>query len=84
VPLVQRIPLGLLVTLPLPAMDTDKVEVGRGRLIVIGAVLAVFPAASRAIAARVYGPGIASVVFQNVEKGLVVSSAPRFVPLSWN
>src|SRR5437899_3356374 len=48
------------------------------------AELAVFPAASRATAVNAWEPLEAVVVFQEVEKGDVVSSAPRLAPSSLN
>jgi hypothetical protein len=65
-------------------MVTDRVEIGEDMLIVRGADVVVFPAASRAIAVKVYGPGVTPLVFQEREKGLVVSSAPRLFPFSRN
>src|SRR2546423_1585338 len=44
----------------------------------------VFPAASRARAARVCAPLAAVVVFQGAEYGAAVSSAPRGLPSSRN
>ncbi len=43
-----------------------------------------FPAASRAVAVNEYCPGATPVVSQETEYVLVVSSAPKLVPLRWN
>src|SRR2546430_17389857 len=48
------------------------------------AVVAIFPAASRATAVRLCAPSEASVVFQLVGYGAVVTSAPRLAPSSLN
>src|SRR5439155_5912905 len=50
-----------------------------------GAEVALLPAASRATAVKVCEPFEAEVVFQEIEKGEAVSSAPRLAPssLSW-
>src|SRR5438552_8969125 len=48
------------------------------------AEVAVLPAASRATAVNAWEPLEAVVVFQEVEKGDVVSSAPRLAPSSLN
>src|SRR5262245_59813501 len=42
--------------------------------------VALLPAASRATAAKVWGPFPTMVVFQLVENGAAVSSAPKFAP----
>src|SRR5437867_12429549 len=46
--------------------------------------VAVFPAASRATAVKVWDPLTASVVFHEREYGAAVTSAPRFAPSSLN
>ena len=48
------------------------------------AEVTLFPAASLATAVRVCAPLVALVVFQVIEYGAEVSSAPRFVPSSLN
>src|SRR5437867_11846004 len=48
------------------------------------AEVAVFPAASRATAVKVWDPLEAEVVFQEIEKEEAVSSAPRLAPSSLN
>lgn len=63
-------------------MDTVRVEEGEDVLIATGAELVVFPATSRAIAVKVYEPGTTPELSQDIEKGLIVSSAPRLFPLS--
>jgi hypothetical protein len=66
-------------------MDTERVdEEEEARVTCTGSDDVVLPAASRAIAVKVYCPGATPVVSQDTEKEFVVSSAPRFVPLSWN
>jgi hypothetical protein len=78
-------PAGLLVTLPLPTTDTERVdEEEEARVTWTGSDDVVLPAASRAMAVKVYCPGATPVVSQDTEKEFVVSSAPRSVPLSWN
>ena len=77
-------PVGLLVTLPLPKMDTERVDDEEARVTCTGSDDVILPAASRAIAVKVYCPGVTPVVSQDTAKGFVVSSAPRFAPLSWN
>src|SRR2546427_5062542 len=46
--------------------------------------VAVFPAASRATAVRLGEPLATRVVFQEIEYGAAVTSAPRFAPSSLN
>jgi len=48
------------------------------------AAVVVLPAASRATAVSVCDALVAVVVFQAIEYGVVVSSAPRFAPSSLN
>src|SRR5438552_17911630 len=48
------------------------------------AAVAVLPAASRATAVKLCEPLLAVVVFQEIEYGATVSSAPRFTPSSLN
>src|SRR5688572_4805592 len=43
-----------------------------------------FPAASRAIARSVWIPGVAVVLFHEIEYGAAVSRVPRLAPSSWN
>ena len=52
--------------------------------ITLTADAAVLPAPSRAIALSVCGPLATPVVFQAIENGVAVSSAPRFAPSNWN
>src|SRR4029077_1585009 len=59
----------------LGAFDTVTVRPAEG---------AEFPAASRAMADRVWLPLLAPVVFHDTEYGAVVSSAPRLTPSSLN
>src|SRR5436189_15617 len=49
-----------------------------------GAEVAALPAASRATAVSVWLPAVAVVVFQAIEYGAVVASAPRLAPSSLN
>jgi hypothetical protein len=53
-------------------------------LTVTGVDVARLPAASRATAVRVYVPSLVVVVFQEVEYGAAVSSAPRLALFSLN
>src|SRR5438105_14844168 len=48
------------------------------------AAVAVFAAASRATAVKVWVPSPTTVVFQEMEYGLAVTSAPRLAPSSLN
>src|SRR5207247_782938 len=50
----------------------------------LGAEVAVFPAASRATAVRVWAPFAARAESQELEKGAEVTSAPRLTPSSLN
>ena len=77
-------PIGLLVTLPLPTTDTERVDEEDARVTCTGSDDVILPAASRATAVKVYCPGATPVVSQDTEKEFVVSSSPRSVPLSWN
>ena len=53
-------------------------------VMVIDDVVVLFPAVSRAVAARVWAPFADAVVVQDVEYGDVVSSVPRLTPSSLN
>lgn len=53
-------------------------------VMVVDDVVVLFPAASRAVAVRVWVPFADPVVIQDVEYGGVVSSAPRLTPSSLN
>ena len=77
-------PAGLLLTLPFPTIDTERVEDEEARVTCTGSDDVILPAASRAMAVNVYCPGATPVVAQDTAKGAVVSSAPRCAPLSWN
>jgi hypothetical protein len=75
------------VTVPVPAPDfvAERVKVGATLLTVTVTVdVLVFPAASLAVAVRVWEPLDTDVVFQVPEYGETVSSEPRFTPSSLN
>ncbi len=67
-------------------LEAETVEISGGVLstVTLTAAAAVFPAASRATAMRVWAPSATKVVFQEIEYGEAVTAAPRFVPSSVN
>src|SRR5436309_14563698 len=68
-------------------LEAETVEISGGVLSTVtltAAEVAVFPAASRATAVRVWTPFATKVVFQVMEKDPAVSSAPRLAPSSLN
>ena len=79
-----------MVVLVLYAREVEPAEtvtVGAGVLFTVTATeeeVVVFPAASLAVAVRVWEALVAEVVVQETEYGEVVSSLPRFAPSSLN
>src|SRR5712692_1069609 len=68
-------------------LEADTVEISGGVLSTVtltAAEVAVFPAASRATAVRVWAPSATKVVFQEIEYGVEVTSAPKLTPSSLN
>ena len=82
---VKVVPLSVTLVPTGPLVGVKLVIVGAFITVTLTAAeVAVLPAASRATAVTLWLPFALKVVFQEIEYGAVVTSAPRFTPSSLN